>query len=74
MKITEELGNEIIKRLSKYTEVNINIMNLEGKIVSSTDKERVHQTTVVLKKLLTFRMKSFFLMRIWRISWVRSQE
>lgn len=25
MKITEELGNEIIKRLSKYTEVNINI-------------------------------------------------
>lgn len=50
MKITEELGNEIIKRLSKYTEVNINIMNLEGKIVASTDKERVHQTTVVLKK------------------------
>ncbi len=52
MKITEELGNEIIKRLSKYTEVNINIMNLEGKIVASTDKERVHQTTVVLKKVI----------------------
>lgn len=74
MKITEELGNEIIKRLSKYTEVNINIMNLEGKIVASTDKERVHQTTVVLKKLLTFRMKSFFLMRIWRITRVQNQE
>lgn len=52
MKITEELGNEIIKRLLKYTEVNINIMNLEGKIVASTDKERVHQIHSGAKKVI----------------------
>ena len=44
MQITNELGQEIIKRLSEYIDVDINIMNLEGKIVASTDYSRINQT------------------------------
>lgn len=41
MQITSNLGAEIIKRIAKYTEVGLNIMDLNGKIVASTDKSRV---------------------------------
>lgn len=43
MQITKELGEEIIKRLSEYIEVDINIIDLEGKIVASTDRTRLNQ-------------------------------
>lgn len=44
MQITNELGQEIIKRLSEYIDVDINIMDLEGRIVASTDDSRINQT------------------------------
>ncbi|WP_173918174.1 sugar diacid recognition domain-containing protein [Halobacillus sp. Marseille-Q1614] len=43
MELTEQLGREIISRLSKYIDVPINLMNARGKIVASTDPERVGQ-------------------------------
>ncbi|MCA0971377.1 helix-turn-helix domain-containing protein [Halobacillus litoralis] len=43
MELTEELGTEIIQRLSKYIDVPINLMNHLGKIVASTDERRVGQ-------------------------------
>ncbi|MFZ3577230.1 CdaR family transcriptional regulator [Virgibacillus sp. DJP39] len=43
MQITTELGQEIIERLSEYIEVDINIMDLNGKIVASTDSSRISQ-------------------------------
>ncbi|GGF18045.1 carbohydrate diacid regulator [Halobacillus andaensis] len=43
MELTEKLGQEIIRRLSKYIDVPINLMNPHGKIVASTDPSRLHQ-------------------------------
>lgn len=43
VKITNELGQEIIKRLAEYIEVDINIMDLNGEIVASTDESRIHE-------------------------------
>ncbi len=43
MKITNKLGQEIIKRLAENIDVDINIMNLDGKIVASTDKSRINE-------------------------------
>lgn len=43
MEITNELGQEIIKRLIEYIDVDINIMDLDGKIVASTDKARINE-------------------------------
>ncbi|WP_179133911.1 CdaR family transcriptional regulator [Halobacillus massiliensis] len=43
MELTEQLGREIISRLSKYIDVPINLMNAHGQIVASTDKNRVGQ-------------------------------
>jgi len=41
MQITGNLGQEIIQRVAKYTEFSINIMDLEGKIVASTNQSRL---------------------------------
>ncbi|WP_404454918.1 sugar diacid recognition domain-containing protein [Oceanobacillus kapialis] len=41
MQITSKLGQEIIRKVAKYTELDINIMNMEGQIVASTDRKRV---------------------------------
>lgn len=43
IQITKELGQEIIKRISEYIEIDINIMDLAGKIVASTDQSRIDQ-------------------------------
>lgn len=43
MELTEQLGQEIINRLSNYIDVPINLMNPSGKIVASTDTTRIHQ-------------------------------
>ncbi|WP_101841958.1 sugar diacid recognition domain-containing protein [Halobacillus sp. Marseille-P3879] len=43
MELTEKLGQEIIRRLSKYIDVPINLMNPHGRIVASTDPVRLHQ-------------------------------
>ena len=43
MELTEQLGQEIIHRLSAYITVPINLMNAKGTIVASTDSSRVHQ-------------------------------
>ncbi|MFG6146842.1 CdaR family transcriptional regulator [Halobacillus sp. B23F22_1] len=43
MELTEKLGQEIIRRLSKYIDVPINLMNPHGRIVASTDHTRLHQ-------------------------------
>ncbi|MCP3027051.1 sugar diacid recognition domain-containing protein [Halobacillus sp. A5] len=43
MDLTEKLGQEIIRRLSKYIDVPINLMNPHGRIVASTDPSRLHQ-------------------------------
>lgn len=43
MQITNELGQEIIKRLAEYIDVDVNIMNLDGKIVASTDVSRINE-------------------------------
>ena len=44
MELTDQLGREIINRLSKYINVPINLMNPQGKIVASTDPARVGQS------------------------------
>lgn len=41
LQITSKLGQEIISRIEEYIEVDINIMDLNGKIVASTDKNRI---------------------------------
>ncbi|WP_028783951.1 CdaR family transcriptional regulator [Thalassobacillus devorans] len=43
MKITEDLGNEIIQRLAPYIHVPMNLMDPEGRIVASSDSSRVRQ-------------------------------
>ncbi|MGI8315931.1 CdaR family transcriptional regulator [Halobacillus mangrovi] len=43
MELTDQLGKEIIRRLSKYIDVTINLMNAKGKIVASTDPNRIDQ-------------------------------
>lgn len=43
MQITKELGQKIISRIAAYTDVDINIINLDGVIVSSTDPTRIDQ-------------------------------
>ncbi|MFD1362121.1 CdaR family transcriptional regulator [Lentibacillus salinarum] len=43
MQITTELGQKIISRLAEYIDVDINIMDLNGKIVASTDKTRISE-------------------------------
>ena len=42
MTITSKLGQEIISRIEEYIEVDINIMDLNGKIVASTNKNRIN--------------------------------
>lgn len=43
MYITSELGQEVIKRLEQYIDVDINIINLDGRIVASTNILRVNE-------------------------------
>ncbi|MFQ3544557.1 sugar diacid recognition domain-containing protein [Halobacillus rhizosphaerae] len=43
MELTEQLGQEIIHRLSAYITVPINLMNAKGTIVASTDSSRIYQ-------------------------------
>lgn len=43
MEITRELGQMVIKEVAQYTDVDINIMNLQGIIVSSTDNNRLNK-------------------------------
>lgn len=43
MNINSNLGQEIIKRIEEYIAVDINIMDLTGKIVASTDENRINQ-------------------------------
>lgn len=43
MEITSNLGQEIIKKVAKYVEMDINLMNLEGIIVASTNKSRINE-------------------------------
>ncbi|WP_198038684.1 CdaR family transcriptional regulator [Planococcus lenghuensis] len=43
MRINQELGREIVKRLAEYIDVDINIMDLDGRIVASTDSARVNE-------------------------------
>src|SRR5699024_12304595 len=40
--ITGELGQMIIHEVVQYADVDINIMNLHGIIVSSTDRNRIN--------------------------------
>ena len=42
LEITSELGQTVIKEVAQYTDVDINIMNLQGMIVSSTDNKRIN--------------------------------
>src|SRR5699024_1161437 len=42
LKITNELGDKIIQAIVSYVALEINIIDLQGKIVSSTDKERMN--------------------------------
>ncbi|MEN1968648.1 sugar diacid recognition domain-containing protein [Lentibacillus sp. N15] len=44
MQLTKDLGQEIIKRFSEYIDVDINLMDLHGKIVASTDPSRIDET------------------------------
>ncbi|MBX0357644.1 sugar diacid recognition domain-containing protein [Halobacillus sp. Nhm2S1] len=44
MELTAQLGKEIIFRLSQYIDVPINLMDPTGKIVASTDPDRIYQT------------------------------
>lgn len=43
MQINQELGQEIIRRLAEYIDVDINIMDLDGRIVASTDPLRINE-------------------------------
>lgn len=43
MEITSELGNKVIERVAEYIDLDINIMNLTGKIVASTNPVRINQ-------------------------------
>jgi len=42
LKITNELGDKIIQAIVSYVALEINIIDLQGEIVSSTDKDRVN--------------------------------
>lgn len=44
MEITRELGEKVIAEVTQYTNVDINIMNLNGLIVASTNKARLNTT------------------------------
>lgn len=44
MELTAQLGREIIYRLSQYIDVPINLMDPSGRIVASTDPDRIDQT------------------------------
>ncbi|WP_181347804.1 sugar diacid recognition domain-containing protein [Thalassobacillus sp. CUG 92003] len=52
--LTKELGNEIIQRLSEYIECPINLMNASGKIVASTDNDRVEQLHGGAEKVIEY--------------------
>ncbi|MCG3419427.1 helix-turn-helix domain-containing protein [Oceanobacillus sp. GSFE11] len=41
MQITSKLGQKIISKVAKYTDLDINIMSIDGLIVASTDDSRV---------------------------------
>lgn len=43
LQITTELGQQIIRRLAEYIDVDINIMDLSGEIVASTDQSRMSE-------------------------------
>lgn len=43
MQITRQLGLEIIQRIEEYISFDINIIDLDGKIVASTDEDRIDQ-------------------------------
>ncbi|SDO16079.1 CdaR family transcriptional regulator [Halobacillus aidingensis] len=43
MELTDQLGQEIIRRLSRYIDVAINLMDATGKIVASTNTARINQ-------------------------------
>lgn len=43
MQINQELGKEIVRRLAEYIDVDINIMDLDGRIVASTDPIRINE-------------------------------
>ena len=43
LRITHDLGQEIIKRLAEYIDFDMNIMNLNGNIVASTDEKRINE-------------------------------
>src|SRR5690625_3215045 len=41
--INRKLGQKIIKRIEEYIDVDINIMDLSGRIVASTDENRINE-------------------------------
>lgn len=43
LQITRELGQEILRRLAEYIDVDINIMDLHGTIVASTNIKRMNE-------------------------------
>lgn len=43
LEITKELGQEVITRLAEYITVDINIINIEGKIIASTNNSRINE-------------------------------
>ncbi|UFT98666.1 helix-turn-helix domain-containing protein [Radiobacillus kanasensis] len=43
MKLTKELGSEIVQRLHPYLDVPMNLMDKSGKIVASSDPTRIDQ-------------------------------
>lgn len=43
MEIDNKIGWKIIKRISEYVDVDINIMDLNGRIVASTDSDRINK-------------------------------
>lgn len=52
MEITEKLGQTVVHEVGQYTNVDINIMNLLGIIVSSTDKKRINTMHSGSKKVI----------------------
>lgn len=52
MKIGSKLGHEIINRISEYVDVDINIMDLNGKIVASTDSDRLNKVHSGAKEVI----------------------
>ncbi|WP_217586095.1 CdaR family transcriptional regulator [Lentibacillus saliphilus] len=57
LQMTKEIGQEIIARLSAYTDVDMNIMDMNGIIVASTDSSRLDHVHIGAVKVIEYQQE-----------------